>query len=389
MSDLLSAAAQALGTPEAIVKRSAEARAKATGSSVDDILSAWAGGAPVPAAPAGVPASPPASAPEPTAPAEVPTPAAAPAPARAAVAVLEREPVPEPEPEPEEIVEPAPLSVRIDRSWKIGATAGVLVGVLIPLVASTWLAPRTGTVGDPGAIRPVVETVAGWVVIGYALLSAVAGAVVAGIARGITGWYGAGMKLATPLRRSLVVGTGVGLVGGALVGSIIVGAGTASETVEGVTVVPVLAGLLLSVLGWTVGGALVGVVVEALGVPVGVSSAEGAEIREVGGRLGGAFALPAAALVSAVLVVGLFGYLFIAFPGWAPLLALLVAGSILGFAALTASRPGMRVTAGQLLVAFLGIGVVVAVLVAVLVARGPAEEAPAEEPAAAVAVSPA
>lgn len=385
MSDLLSAAAQALGSPEAIVKRSAEARAKATGSSVDDILSAWAGGAPVPAAPAEEPASPPASAPEPTAPAEIPAPAAAPDPARAAVAVLEREAVPEPE--PEEIVVPAPLSVRIDRSWKIGATAGVLVGVLIPLVSSTWLAPRTGTVGDPGAIRPVVETVPGWVVIGYALLSAVAGAVVAGITRGITGWYGAGMKLATPLRRSLVVGTGVGLVGGALVGSIIVGAGAASETVEGVTVVPVLAGLLWSVLGWTVGGALVGVVVEALGVPVGVSSAEGAEIREVGGRLGGAFALPAAALVSAVLVAGLFGYLFIAFPGWAPLLALLVAGSILGFAALTASRPGMRVTAGQLLVASLGVGVVVAVLVAVLVARGPAEEAPAEEPAAAVVVS--
>lgn len=384
MSDLLSAAAQALGTPEAIVKRSAEARAKATGSSVDDILSAWAGGASAPAAPASAPAP---AAPEQPAPAEAP--AEAPAPSPSAVAVLE-EPAPEepvPEPEPEEIVVPAPLSVRIDRSWRIGAAAGVIVGVLIPLVSSTWLAPRSGTVGDPGAIRPVVEAVAGWIVIGYALLSAVAGAAVAGIARGITGWYGPGMKLATPLRRSLAVGAGVGLVGGALVGSVIVGAGTPSETVEGMTVVPVLAGLLWSVLGWTAGGALVGVVVEALGVPVGVSSEEEAEIREVGGRLGGAFALPAAILVTAVAVVGLFGYLFIAFPEWAPLLALVVAGSILGFAGLTASRPGMRVSAGQLLVALLGIGVVVAVLVAVLVARGPGEEAPAEEPAAAVAVS--
>ena len=46
MSDLTAAAA-ALGVPEAIVSRSAEARAKATGASVDEILAAWAGGAPV------------------------------------------------------------------------------------------------------------------------------------------------------------------------------------------------------------------------------------------------------------------------------------------------------------------------------------------------------
>lgn len=48
MSDL-SAAAAALGVPESIVKRSAEARAQAMGASVDEILAAWAGGAPVPA----------------------------------------------------------------------------------------------------------------------------------------------------------------------------------------------------------------------------------------------------------------------------------------------------------------------------------------------------
>jgi hypothetical protein len=44
MSDLLAAAAAALGTPEALVKRSAEARASASGTTVDEILAAWAGG---------------------------------------------------------------------------------------------------------------------------------------------------------------------------------------------------------------------------------------------------------------------------------------------------------------------------------------------------------
>lgn len=40
----LSGAAEALGLPESLVQRSAEARAAETGQSVDDILAAWAGG---------------------------------------------------------------------------------------------------------------------------------------------------------------------------------------------------------------------------------------------------------------------------------------------------------------------------------------------------------
>ena len=44
MSEILSAAAEAMGLPEALVQRSAEARAAETGDSADEILAAWAGG---------------------------------------------------------------------------------------------------------------------------------------------------------------------------------------------------------------------------------------------------------------------------------------------------------------------------------------------------------
>lgn len=55
MSDLAAAAA-ALGLPEALVERSAQARAAETGASVDDIIAEWAGGEPAPvAAPAEAP----------------------------------------------------------------------------------------------------------------------------------------------------------------------------------------------------------------------------------------------------------------------------------------------------------------------------------------------
>lgn len=49
MSELSAAAAEALGIPEAIVLRSAAARATETGMTVDDVLQAWAGGEAPPA----------------------------------------------------------------------------------------------------------------------------------------------------------------------------------------------------------------------------------------------------------------------------------------------------------------------------------------------------
>jgi mono/diheme cytochrome c family protein len=57
----LSDAAAALGLPEALVQRSAEARAAESGASVDDILAAWAGGEGVASAPPAEPEAEPAA----------------------------------------------------------------------------------------------------------------------------------------------------------------------------------------------------------------------------------------------------------------------------------------------------------------------------------------
>ncbi len=105
MSDIAAAAA-ALNIPESLVERSAAARAAATGSSTEEVIAAWAGGAPAPAAtPPPTPAATeptPASEPEPTQeqatpapaqPAASPAPAAAAAPAAVPVAVSAEPPV--------------------------------------------------------------------------------------------------------------------------------------------------------------------------------------------------------------------------------------------------------------------------------------------------------
>ena len=100
----LAGAAAALGLPEALVQRSAEARAAETGQSVDEILAAWAGGEAVEtASSAPAEASPPAAAdeaataveaevPSPEVQIEVPQPAAAPA--AAASTATTRAPIP-------------------------------------------------------------------------------------------------------------------------------------------------------------------------------------------------------------------------------------------------------------------------------------------------------
>lgn len=94
MADV-SAAAAALGIPEALVERSVEARAAASGTSVEELLAAWAGGEAPPApAPADETPSEPDTIPETEAPA-APEPAQPPAPPEIVVDVPK-----EPEPAP-------------------------------------------------------------------------------------------------------------------------------------------------------------------------------------------------------------------------------------------------------------------------------------------------
>ena len=101
MSENLARAAEAMGAPEILVQRSAEARSSASGVPVEEILAAWAGGGsapsastapappPAPAAPSPAPAAPvPAAAPVPPAAPAAPSPTPSPAPAPAAPVVV-------------------------------------------------------------------------------------------------------------------------------------------------------------------------------------------------------------------------------------------------------------------------------------------------------------
>ncbi|HJS72296.1 MAG TPA: hypothetical protein VJ858_06170 [Acidimicrobiia bacterium] len=380
MTDLLEAASAALGTPRELVQRSAAARAAATGASVDDILAAWAGDAPPPAVVEPEPA-----AETPTAGAEAEADAGQ-QPAAAAVAVLEPEPVTVAEPqieydEPAEALEPVSLGTRVKTAVRVGAWTGAGLGVIGFLVATASWAPNTTVLPESG---PVVQVDPNSVVIGIAIVSVFFGAVVAGVSRAATSWTNPAMQLSNSKAGTAWLGAGIGLVLGFVAGAVLTGFGTAVEGSDPPLVqLPVLATLFVMVLGGAVLGALTAVVPQVLGVPVAVDEADSEEMSAVKGRLGNALSIPLAGILILLLLVLPFGYTLIESNHLAPgiggaVVAIVTAGGILGFGALAGSRPEMKISFGDFLVAVVGIGVVLLIIISVLFATSSEEHA--EEP---------
>lgn len=386
MSDQLAAAAEAMKVPQPIVERSARARAAATGSSYEEVLAAWAGGEDVaPSAPASEPA--PAPPPEPATeapeePAAEPQEPAAPAvpefPAAAAMA--------EPEPEPD--VEPLSLGERVRMAGKVGAWTGSVLGLVGLVLGSTWLLGLASVTGEEGAYSPAVEVMNSRFVIGVTLVSVVFGVVVAAFSRSAAGWFHRGAGLQGRFSVTVLLGAVLGLVLGLAAGAVML-AGFA-EPVEGAefptSVLPVVPAVFVVLVGGALLGWVTSVLVQVVGVPVGVAEDDAEEITEVRSRLSAAVSIPVAALFLLLLLVLPLGIVFIRSnemaSGGAAVLAVFAAGAILGVASLSASRPTMRVTFGEVLVAVAGIATVVLIIFAVIQTQsGPQEEevAPADE----------
>jgi hypothetical protein len=369
VSDLGDAAAAALGIPSELAERSAAARAAADGTSATDLLGSWAGGAPVAPAPA------PAPAPAITTTERVETADTAPA---TAVAVVEQ-PLYQPtvidepafEEEPTEPLEPVSLGQRLGTAVKVGAWTGAGLGVLAFFVASAFWAPNSAVLPDQG---PVVQASSNGVLIGAALISILFGAIVAGFSRASASWRNPAMQLTNSPSATAWLGATTGLVLGAAGGALLLSAGTAIDGSEDLVQLPVLATLGLMLIGGAVLGAATAAVPQLLGTPVAVEAEDSDEVAIVRRRLGNAISIPLAGLLLLLLLVVPFGYLLIETNhlagGGAAVVAIVVASGILGFASLAGSRPEMRITFGDLMVAIAGIGTIILVLLAVLVMGG-------------------
>ncbi len=386
MSDLLEAAAETLGTPAALVQRSAAARAAADGTDVDAILAAWAGGE-APTAPpeteepeeieeAAEPAE--TEAPEPEeepaaeepvadeappaaeapSPGPIPKPATAPAPTR----------VPEQVAQPEVDLEPVPLRDRVRIAVRVGAWTGAALGLVGFLMAGAYWAPTATFLEEAGPVIVVGDL---GVMVGVALVSILFGAVVAAMSRAAATWANPAMELSSSRSATAWVGTGLGLVLGLIGGALLTGLGTPIEGSEGLVQIPVLTGFIVVLLGGAALGGVTAAVPQLLGTPIAVEEEDLDEVRTVRERLGNAVGIPLVGLALLALLVLPFAYMLIQsnhlLPGaGAALVGILTAGGILGFAALAGNRPEMRISLGDLLVAVAGIGAVLIVILAVL-----------------------
>jgi hypothetical protein len=386
VSELLTAAADALNVPETLVHRSAAARATANGTSVDDVLNAWAGGAPAtgsaPAAPAPSEAAAPATddataetvpsaAPESE---PAPEPQVAAAPAVAAVMV---------EPEPEIVLEAVPLRRRVRTAMRVGAWTGAGLGLIGFVVATNWWAATATVIGEE-LFTPVIQVDSNAVVIGAALISIVFGAVIASLSRAAASWANPGMQLSNSPSSTAWIGALIGILLGVVAGAVLTGLGTPVEGAEGVVQLPVLATIGVMAIGGAILGALTAAVTQAIGVPVAVPDGSGEEIDNVRRRLGSAFGIPLTALILLLVLVLPFAWALLESEelgtGGAAVIGILTAAGILGFASLAGTKPNIKLSFGEVMVAVIGIGTVIVFILAVMFARSPDEEP--EEPAA-------
>jgi hypothetical protein len=370
-----------MGIPPELVQRSAAARATVDGTSIDDILAAWAGDAPPPAPSAPAEAEPADAAP-------APEPQAESEPAAAAGAVIEEPAMPAPAPqqvesEPEDALEPVAMGTRLKTAVRVGAWIGAALGVVGFLVASAFWAPNATALPESG---PVVQVNPTGVMIGIALVSVVFGAIVAGVSRAATAWTNPAMQLSGSKTATAWLGGLVGLILGLVAGALLNGFGTPVENSDPAMVqLPVLATLFVMVIGGAVLGALTALVPQFLGVPVAVADTDSDEVTNVKGRLGNAMSIPVVGLLLLLLLVLPFAYALIESNTLAPgvggaVVAIITASGILGFAALAGSKPEMRISFGDLVWALLGIGAVLVIVISVLLYNSSGEEH-AEEPA--------
>ena len=142
MSDLLTAAAAAMGLPESLVQRSAEARAAEIGASADDVLTEWSGGeAASPTGEVGVSDETPASAsPEIT---DEPEPTSAPEP----IIAVPEQPAAMSEPVPDGPYVPPVL---VDADDRPGVVLTAVLGLFLVVLLVGLVGPSIPT-DDPGA----------------------------------------------------------------------------------------------------------------------------------------------------------------------------------------------------------------------------------------------
>jgi MFS family permease len=305
----------------------------------------------------------------------------APSPEEAVVAVIQV-PAAAPEPvvieQPPEEIEPVPMARRIRTATRVGAWTGAALGLFGFLVATTWWAADVSVTGDE-TYSPVIQADSTAVIIAAALVSLLFGAVVAGLSRAAAGWTNPGMRLSNSPRSTAWLGAFLGLALGVIAGALLTSSfGTEIEGADGLIQLPVLPTLSIMIIGGAVLGAVTAAASQVVGVPVAIPEGDDREIETMKTRLSGAIGIPLASLLLLLLLVLPFAWTLIQSnrlaAGGAAIVATLTAIGVLTFASLAGSKPNMKISFGEFMVAVVGIGVVIVIVLLTLSVVNQAED---------------
>ncbi len=333
--------------------RSASARATAQGVTVDEVLQAWGGGT---TAPTG-------GAPTATAAASVaaaPVRAAAPAATAAPVATaVVPSPIMVELPDTEEPVDPPGVGLRLRHGGRIGAFMGALGGLLVAVFGIS------STFDSFGVTDGVVTASAGkgTVLVAIAGIMALVGIVIARAAVSTPVALDRNFRVeAHPVVTSLV-GLGTGGVLGAAIGAVLLGRGSVDVVDEAIVHLPVSSSFLFALVGAAIAGALIGMAAQASAVPAGLTGPERDAALAVRRRLATGYIFPALIVVAIGVAVVSLGTILLTFHTAAPVIAVVVAGSILTFGFLSGGRPKIRAGRTEVLVALVTLALLVYFLV--------------------------
>ena len=352
---LLKAVSQHMNVPEGLISRSAQARAEANGTGINEVLNAWLGGGSIE-----IQELPPEVQEEiqPIVKEEVPefqedTTEEAISPVDEVIQILV-----------EEIPPPVGLSIKLYKSLKIGLIFGLISGMVQAFIIGNTL--FEGVYLDPDSTSVISEYSRTKFVLTIALTTSIFSIFNSIISKKLLDSSYEGFGMETSDRESVSLGIGLGLFFGTLYSVVITN--SIGSTVEGVlegdaalTYIPVFSALLWICIFSLFTQIFVTSIGQVFGIPKGLGSREREEVVKMRNRISGSVILPLSAIFGGGTVAFLMSRIFLSFHSYAPLLAIIISAAILLFAGLISSAPNIKVTKTEIWISLLGMLILIVV----------------------------
>ena len=358
---LVKAVSQHMGVPETLVSRSAEARAQANNSDVNDVLNAWLGGSSVEIIETETPEVEEAKEPVVNEDEIVEEEITDEAIEDTTISAQEESVAYEEEFVDlivEELPPPVGLSIKLYKSLKIGAIFGIVTGLFQAFLLGNTL--FEGVYLDQESFSVISQYSVTKFILTISISTAVCSMLNLVISKKMLDSSYEGFGIETSDRESIFLGIGTGLAFGAICALIITS--SIGTVVEGVmdedptlTFIPVFKAIYRVAIFSIIIQIIITSLGQVFGIPKGLQDDQRSEVVLLRNRINGSILLPLGAIMGGGIFAFLISRIFINFHSHAPLLGIVISAAILFFAGLISSAPNIKVTKTEIWVAIIGI----------------------------------